>query len=134
MHLSSHHVPNHIIPSAKKEVVKVVLDEPRLYVEESLGSVMVRGEVIVNFPKDTQIQGPIELLFEGIQRFHPWPLIMRGTPTGSSIETKLQVIELSLLPPNSKGIMPAGIQRFPFEFPIPASLPTSCYSSPLISS
>lgn len=73
MHLSSHHVPNHIIPSAKKEVVKVVLDEPRLYVEESLGSVMVRGEVIVNFPKDTQIQGPIELLFEGIQRFHPWP-------------------------------------------------------------
>ncbi|KAL7322009.1 hypothetical protein PS15p_212103 [Mucor circinelloides] len=127
MHLSSHHVPNHIIPSAKKEVVKVVLDEPRLYVEESLGSVMVRGEVIVNFPKDTQIQGPIELLFEGIQRFHPWPLIMRGTPTGSPIETKLQVIELSLLPPNTKGIMPAGIQRFPFEFPIPASLPTSVY-------
>lgn len=69
MHLSSHH----IIPSAKKDVLKVVLDEPRLFVEESLGSVMVRGEVIVNFPKDTQIQGPIELLFEGIQRFHPWP-------------------------------------------------------------
>ncbi|KAL9547958.1 hypothetical protein MBANPS3_005908 [Mucor bainieri] len=123
MHLSSHH----IIPSAKKEVLKVVLDEPRLYVEESLGSVMVRGEVIVNFPKDMQIQGPIELLFEGIQRFHPWQLIMRGAPTGSPIETKLQVIELSLLPPNAKGIMPAGIQRFPFEFPIPASLPTSVY-------
>lgn len=69
MHLSS----ERIIPSAKKEILKVVLDEPRLFVEESLGSVMVRGEVIVNFPKDTQIQGPIELLFEGIQRFHPWP-------------------------------------------------------------
>lgn len=52
---------------------------------------------------------------------------MRGAPTGSAIETKLQVIELSLLPPNSKGIMPAGTQRFPFEFPIPASLPTSVY-------
>lgn len=52
---------------------------------------------------------------------------MRGSPTGSPIETKLQVIELSLLPPNAKGIMPAGIQRFPFEFPIPASLPTSVY-------
>lgn len=52
---------------------------------------------------------------------------MRGAPTGSTIETKLQVIELSLLPPNSKGIMPAGTQRFPFEFPIPASLPTSVY-------
>lgn len=52
---------------------------------------------------------------------------MRGSPTGSPIETKLQVIELSLLPPNTKGIMPAGIQRFPFEFPIPASLPTSVY-------
>ncbi|KAI8645025.1 hypothetical protein BD408DRAFT_412513 [Parasitella parasitica] len=123
-------LPNyHIIPSAtaKKEVLKVILDEPRLYVEESLGSVMVRGEVIVNFPRDTQIQGPIELLFEGIQRFQPWSLIMRGAPTGSSIETKLQVVELSLLPPNSKGIMPAGTQRFPFEFPIPASLPTSVY-------
>jgi hypothetical protein len=69
MHLSHHHT----ITSTKKEILKVVLDEPRLYVEESLGSVMVRGEVIVNFPKDTQIQGPIELLFEGIQRFHPWP-------------------------------------------------------------
>lgn len=57
----------------KREVLRVVLDEPRLYVEESLGSVMVRGEVIVNFSKDTQIQGPIELLFEGIQRFQTWP-------------------------------------------------------------
>lgn len=57
----------------KKDVIRVVIDEPRLYVEESLGSVMVRGEVIVNFSKDTHIQGPIELLFEGIQRFEKWP-------------------------------------------------------------
>jgi hypothetical protein len=57
----------------KKEVIRVVLDEPRLYIEESLGSAMVRGEVVVNFPKDTQIEGPIELLFEGIQRFQTWP-------------------------------------------------------------
>jgi hypothetical protein len=34
---------------------------------------MIRGEVIVNFTKDTYVQGPIELLFEGIQRFYPWP-------------------------------------------------------------
>lgn len=58
---------------SKREVLKVVLDEPRIYLEESLGSVMIRGEVIVNFPKDTPIHGPIELTFEGIQRFYPWP-------------------------------------------------------------
>jgi hypothetical protein len=50
---------------------------------------------------------------------------MKGSALGAPIETKLQVTELSLLPPNSKGLMPAGVQRFPFEFPIPASLPTS---------
>jgi hypothetical protein len=58
--------------NTRKEILRVVVDEPRLYIEESLGSVMVRGEVIVNFPKDTFIQGPIEILFEGIQRFYPW--------------------------------------------------------------
>ncbi|RCI00383.1 hypothetical protein CU098_010768, partial [Rhizopus stolonifer] len=73
----------------------------------------------------TQIQGPIEILFEGIQRFYPWKDIMKGPVVGSAIETKLQVIELSLLPPNAKGIMPSGVQRFPFEFPIPSSLPMS---------
>ncbi|ORE03516.1 hypothetical protein BCV72DRAFT_279089 [Rhizopus microsporus var. microsporus] len=111
----------------KKDVLRVILDEPRLFLEESLGSTLIRGEVIVNFPKDTPIQGPIELVFEGTQRFHTWPEIMRGRSLGNPIETKLQVIELSLLPPNSKGIMPAGIQRFPFEFPIPASLPASTF-------
>ncbi|OBZ80229.1 hypothetical protein A0J61_11722, partial [Choanephora cucurbitarum] len=50
---------------------------------------------------------------------------MKGSSVGSSIETKLQVIELSLIPPNTRGIMPGGVQRFPFEFPIPTSLPTS---------
>lgn len=50
---------------------------------------------------------------------------MKGAALGAPIETKLQVTELSLLPPNAKGLMPAGVQRFPFEFPIPASLPTS---------
>lgn len=57
----------------KKDILRVVLDEPRLYIEETLGSIMVRGEVIVNFPKDTAIQGPIDLLFEGIQRYQTWP-------------------------------------------------------------
>lgn len=57
----------------KKDVLRVILDEPRLFVEESLGSTLIRGEVIVNFSKDTPIQGPIELVFEGIQRFHTWP-------------------------------------------------------------
>lgn len=57
----------------KIEVLRVVLDEPRIYMEESLGSVMVRGEVIANFPKDTPIRGPIELLFEGVQKFEIWP-------------------------------------------------------------
>lgn len=51
---------------------------------------------------------------------------MKGA-LGSPIETVLQVVELSLLPPNSKGIMPAGIQRFPFEFPIPSTLPTTVF-------
>jgi hypothetical protein len=51
--------------------------------------------------------------------------ILETKPIGEEIETKLQAIELSLLPPNSNGIMPAGIQRFPFEFPIPANFPTS---------
>lgn len=41
------------------------------------------------------------------------------------IKTNLHRIELSLLPPNGQGIMPAGVQRFPFEFPIPGYLPTS---------
>lgn len=50
---------------------------------------------------------------------------MPNRPIGKPIETKLHVIELSLLPPNSQGIMPAGIQRFPFEFPLPGSLPTT---------
>lgn len=44
---------------------------------------------------------------------------------GGPIESKLQVIELSLLPPNTHGIMPAGVHRFPFEFPIPPSLPST---------
>lgn len=57
----------------KKNVLRVVLDECRLFVEESYGSVMVRGEVVVNFSKDTPLQGPIELVFEGIQRFQTWP-------------------------------------------------------------
>lgn len=67
MHLTSK------LNQTKREVLRVILDEPRLYIEESLGSVMVRGEVIVNFEKDTHIQGPIELLFEGIQRYQTWP-------------------------------------------------------------
>ncbi|OBZ90377.1 hypothetical protein A0J61_01573 [Choanephora cucurbitarum] len=114
---------NSMLTNKRPEVLKVVLDEPRIYVNDLLGSAMVRGEVITNFPKDIYIQGPIELVFEGIQRYHPWP----GEALGSTIETKLQVIELSLLPPNTKGIMPAGVQRFPFEFPIPASLPTTIF-------
>lgn len=52
---------------------------------------------------------------------------MRNSPLGSPIESKLQVVELSLLPPTSRGIMPAGIQRFPFEFPIPSTLPTTIH-------
>lgn len=51
--------------------------------------------------------------------------IMENRPFGKPIETKFHVIELSLLPPNSQGVMPAGIQRFPFEFLLPGSLPVS---------
>lgn len=60
------------IITSKREILQVVLDEPRIYLEKSLGSVMLRGEVIVNFPKDTFVQGPIKLIFEGIQRVYPW--------------------------------------------------------------
>lgn len=57
---------------------------------------------------------------------------MVGCQSDSIIETKLQVIELSLPPPNSQGLMPAGVQRFPFEFPIPTSLPmTTCIKNRL---
>lgn len=41
------------------------------------------------------------------------------------IKTNLHRIELSLLPPNGQGMMPPGVQRFPFEFPIPGYLPTT---------
>ncbi|KAI8884034.1 hypothetical protein K501DRAFT_332936 [Backusella circina FSU 941] len=111
--------------SNNKEPLRLLLDQRRIYMNDSLGSVMMRGEVIVNFPKDTMILGPIQLVFEGIQRFYTWSGIVDTMPEGEMLETKLQVIELSVLPPNSNGIMPAGIQRFPFEFPIPANLPTS---------
>lgn len=52
---------------------------------------------------------------------------MKDEPLRPPIETKLQVIELSLLPPNAKGIMPAGVQRFPFEFPVPTNIPTTVH-------
>lgn len=55
-----------------KAVLRVVLDEPQLYLAETSGSFMIRGEVVVTFVKDTLIQGPIELLFEGIQRYQTW--------------------------------------------------------------
>ncbi|KAI8092809.1 uncharacterized protein BX664DRAFT_294128 [Halteromyces radiatus] len=106
---------------SNKKPLRLVLDEPVLFVEDK--PAMVRGEVIVNFSNDTTIQGPIELVFEAIQTFYPWSEIMVNRAIGSPIESKLQVIELSLLPPNSQGIMPAGVHRFPFEFPIPPTLP-----------
>ncbi|KAJ8661512.1 hypothetical protein O0I10_002778 [Lichtheimia ornata] len=115
-----------LIPE-KKDVFRLILDEPVSYLGNTTGTIIVRGEVIVNFPKDTAIQGPISLVFEGIQRYYPWREIMDKQPTGKPIETKLHVIELSLLPPNSQGIMPSGIQRFPFEFPLPGSLPITLH-------
>lgn len=51
--------------------------------------------------------------------------IMGGSLLCPPTEKKLLVIKLSLPPPNSKGIMPSGTQRFPFEFPIPSTLPTT---------
>ncbi|KAI8884033.1 hypothetical protein K501DRAFT_248590 [Backusella circina FSU 941] len=110
-----------------KEQLRLLVDQRIIYTRDSLGSVMIRGEVIVNFPKDTMIVGTMQLVFEGIQRYYTWPGIIETKPIGEEIETKLQAIELSLLPPNSSGIMPAGIQRFPFEFPIPANISTSLY-------
>ncbi|KAI8978930.1 hypothetical protein BDB01DRAFT_843995 [Pilobolus umbonatus] len=111
--------------SRKNEVLQVILDEPRLYIEESLGSVMIRGEVVVCFEKPTYIEGFIDLLFEGIQTYYPTKEEMKLKKLSSSIETKLQVVKLSLLPPNPEGLISPGFQRFPFEFPIPSSLPTS---------
>ncbi|CAO3596922.1 unnamed protein product [Absidia cylindrospora] len=104
-----------------KKALRLVLDEPVLFVEDK--PAMVRGEVIVHFSHDTTIQGPIELVFEAIQTFFPWSEIMVNRALGGPIESKLQVIELSLLPPNNRGIMPAGVHQFPFEFPIPPTLP-----------
>lgn len=53
-----------------KKALRLVLDEPVLFVEDK--PAMVRGEVIVHFSHDTTIQGPIELAFEAIQTFYPW--------------------------------------------------------------
>ncbi|KAG2226486.1 hypothetical protein INT45_014230 [Circinella minor] len=113
--------------TAKKNYLRLILDEPVSYLGNTNGTIVVRGEVIVNFTKDTPIQGPIELLFEGLQRFYPWREIMGSSSPGKPIDTKLHVIELSLLPPNLHGIMPSGIQRFPFEFPLPGSLPITLH-------
>ncbi|CAO3611523.1 unnamed protein product [Cunninghamella blakesleeana] len=104
-----------------KKPFRLVLDEPVLFVEDK--PAMVRGEVIANMPHETHIQGPIELVFEAIQIYYPWEEIMGDRSLVNPIQTKLQVIELSLLPPNSQGVIPAGIHRFPFEFPIPPTLP-----------
>ncbi|KAI9257347.1 hypothetical protein BDA99DRAFT_516206 [Phascolomyces articulosus] len=116
---------NHFLGLGRNNALSVVLDEPILFLGKSTGTKIIRGEVIVNFSKDTSIQGPITLVFQGIQTYYPWRDIMNGRALGKPIETKLHVTELSLLPPNSKGIMPAGIQRFPFEFPVPGSLPST---------
>ncbi|ORX57566.1 hypothetical protein DM01DRAFT_1334171, partial [Hesseltinella vesiculosa] len=104
-----------------KKPLRLVLDEPVLYIEDN--PAMVRGEVIVNVAHETTIQGPIQLLFEAIQIVYPWAEIMSDRAIGKPKESRLHVIELSLMPPNTKGIMPAGIHRFPFEFPIPPTLP-----------
>ena len=58
--------------TTKKNYIRLVLDESVLYLGNTNGTIVVRGEVIVNFIKDTAIQGPIDLLFEGLQRFYPW--------------------------------------------------------------
>ncbi|KAI9497345.1 hypothetical protein BDB00DRAFT_620187 [Zychaea mexicana] len=109
----------------KKNCLRLVLDEPVSFLGNTNGTIIVRGEVIVHFINDTAIQGPIDLVFEGLQRYYPWKDIMGIRPLGKPIDTKLYVIELSLLPPNAQGIMPSGIQRFPFEFTLPGSLPTT---------
>ncbi|KAI9022906.1 hypothetical protein CLU79DRAFT_751227 [Phycomyces nitens] len=111
------------ILSDKKSPLRLVLDESVIYLEESFGSLLIRGEAIVNFDKPTPIQGPIEILFKGIQRFYPWNDLLILRPIGDHLDTTLQSIELSLLPPHSNGIMPAGTHRFPFEFPISSALP-----------
>ncbi|KAI7858171.1 hypothetical protein BDC45DRAFT_499007 [Circinella umbellata] len=118
---------NNFLGLGRNNVLSVVLDEPILFLGKSTGTRIIRGEVIVNFTKDTAIQGPITLVFKGIQTYYPWRDIMNGRTLGKPIETKLHVTELSLLPPNSQGIMPGGIQRFPFEFPITGSLPSTLY-------
>ncbi|KAI8332569.1 hypothetical protein BC941DRAFT_455430 [Chlamydoabsidia padenii] len=111
--LSDSHIDATNTQFASKKSLRLILDEPVLFVQDK--PAMIRGEVVVQFCHDTTVQGPIELVFEAIQTFYPW--------TGGPIESKLQVIELSLLPPNSQGIIPAGVHRFPFEFPIPPTLP-----------
>jgi hypothetical protein len=59
--------------NSNKEQLRLLVDQRIIYTRDSLGSVMIRGEVIVNFPKDTMIVGTIQLVFEGIQRYYTWP-------------------------------------------------------------
>ena len=63
---------NNFLNPGRNSVFSVVLDEPTLYLGKSTGTKVIRGEVIVNFTKDTAIQGPIALVFQGVQTYYPW--------------------------------------------------------------
>ena len=63
---------NNFLGLGRNNALSVVLDEPILFLGKSTGTRIIRGEVIVNFTKDTSIQGPITLVFKGIQTYYPW--------------------------------------------------------------
>ncbi|KAI7874311.1 hypothetical protein K492DRAFT_240900 [Lichtheimia hyalospora FSU 10163] len=107
----------------RNQTFRLILDEPVTYLGDTSGISMVRGEVIVNFEQYTRVHGPIQLVFAGTQTIYPWKELMQKS--SKPIKTNLHRIELSLAPPNVQGMMPPGVQRFPFEFPIPGYLPTT---------
>lgn len=124
--------------SSRDEVLRVIPDEIRIYLDDSLGFALVRGEVISKFTKETYIRGPIELAFERVERLLPYTsnsIVLKKifqyltdcvyselNGTALPIVSKYQVTSISIPPPTSQGIIPAGTQRFPFEFPIPTTL------------
>lgn len=56
----------------RNRLFRLILDEPVIYLGDTIGTSMVRGEVMVNFEQQTRIHGPIQLVFSGAQIVYPW--------------------------------------------------------------
>ncbi|EIE79895.1 hypothetical protein RO3G_04600 [Rhizopus delemar RA 99-880] len=72
---------------------------------------MVRGEVVVHFSNDTPIQGPIELVFEGIQRFQTWPDLL-----ATQLKPKSRLLNFHCYRQIQKALCLLAFRDFPLNF------------------